>query len=373
MTNPPYIRIQNLDERTRKNISSNFLCCKGDTDIYVAFFEKIIRSEVIAGFICPNSWRKNKFGKALRSLVRDSGRIDSIIDFKSKKVFDGVGTYTSILVVDNKKTTTAQAGNNLESLSDLSTSDLFVEDTLLIDRSERDFVSEVLSREKSILDFCDIKVGLATLCDSVFLLELVSTQHRDDKGVKVSLVKERKKNSIPFMIEDSILVKCHKAGEITKNPNKKYVIIYPYDKKGKTISEDSFSQNYPIAYDYLLSNKEKLLKRDKGKSKNYAWYAYGRTQALSLIEKSKLVFPTMIKDKMYLRESKQGEVFISGYCVIPKKLITNADIENIFLSSDMLKWIRVFGKSMGAEWLGISKETFVKYRINPAHVLQKTS
>jgi type I restriction-modification system DNA methylase subunit len=38
--NPPYIRIQHLDEQQRKYIQKNYsFCKKGSTDIYIAFFE----------------------------------------------------------------------------------------------------------------------------------------------------------------------------------------------------------------------------------------------------------------------------------------------------------------------------------------------
>jgi len=38
--NPPYIRIQHLDENSRKYIQKNYTFCRrGSTDIYIAFFE----------------------------------------------------------------------------------------------------------------------------------------------------------------------------------------------------------------------------------------------------------------------------------------------------------------------------------------------
>lgn len=48
---------------------------------------------------------------------------------------------------------------------------------------------------------------------------------------------------------------------------------------------------YPFAYAYLLSKKDVLLKRDKGKTEKYpTWYAYGRTQSLQM-PRYKLFFP----------------------------------------------------------------------------------
>ena len=51
-------------------------------------------------------------------------------------------------------------------------------------------------------------------------------------------------------------------------------IIYPYID-GNLIDETSFKKNNPKTYEYLLSQKDELGNRDKGKIKYKNWYAYG--------------------------------------------------------------------------------------------------
>ena len=316
VTNPPYIRIQNLDPDQRTELKNNYISCKGDTDIYVAFFEKMVKSGVICGFICPNSWRKNKGCSSLRTLMEDSQRADTIIDFKSKKVFKNIDTYTSIVIFDSKKTQTVYTGTDIDKITVTKQESVFSNGCVLIDADEQALVSDILKRDRSIFDICDIKVGLATLCDSVFFLELI--EHRG----QTSYVKQKTKNSTPFEIESSVLVKCIKGSDITKNLDKQYVVIYPY-----------------------------------------SWHGYGRTQALNLTTVNKLVFSPMVKDQMVFKDCNPQTTFISGYCIVPKQGHTLEELKKVFSSDEVKSWIKIFGKSMGSNWLGISKSTFSKYKI----------
>ena len=72
-------------------------------------------------------------------------------------------------------------------------------------------------------------------------------------------------------------------------------VIFPYvvDENGKVvlIKEENMQATYPSAYSYLLSQRETLNKRDKGKTRDYpVWYAYGRTQSL-VMPAIKMFFP----------------------------------------------------------------------------------
>lgn len=58
--NPPYIRIQHLDENQRKFIQQNYTFCNnGSTDIFIAFFElcyNLLNENGICGLITPNTY-----------------------------------------------------------------------------------------------------------------------------------------------------------------------------------------------------------------------------------------------------------------------------------------------------------------------------
>ena len=359
ITHPPYIRIQNLDELVRKDLKDNFEFCKGDTDLYMAFLEKIAKTNKISGMIFPNSWLKNKNADNARSFVSCSSRASTLIDFRSKKVFDNASTYTNILILSDREVENIKVGNNLDSLTVVETSQVFVGDLVVTSIDDMKYAKEVATREHRFLDVVDIKTGLATLADDVFCLELVS------KGQKYSSVKKRgKKHKEVFQIENDMLAPCIRAGDITKNLTKKYVMIFPY-KNQKPIPTQHIRAKFPELYNFLEKNKERLLQRDKGKDKGYNWTEFGRTQALGLKNKDKIVFSTMVSDKMSLKDSAPGTVFVSGYCFMPKSnLLDGQALRRVLTSDDLLRWVKIFGKDFGNEWRGISKQTFKNYKIN---------
>lgn len=58
--NPPYVRVQHLDEEERNYIQEHYDFCKeGSTDIYIAFFElayKMLKTNGKCSFITPNTF-----------------------------------------------------------------------------------------------------------------------------------------------------------------------------------------------------------------------------------------------------------------------------------------------------------------------------
>ena len=71
-------------------------------------------------------------------------------------------------------------------------------------------------------------------------------------------------------------------------------MIFPYyikDGQAIIIGESELRITFPYTYTYLLSQREQLAERDKGKTDKYpTWYAYGRTQSL-IMPRYKLFFP----------------------------------------------------------------------------------
>lgn len=82
----------------------------------------------------------------------------------------------------------------------------------------------------------------------------------------------------------------------------KHKVIFPYqiqDGKAVLIDEDNIQRDFPMAYAYLVSQREALAKRDKGKGKDYPiWYAYGRTQSL-VMPAVKMFFPKIANKPLH--------------------------------------------------------------------------
>jgi len=346
VTNPPYIRIQNLDVETREWIKENHPVAVGDTDIYVAFLDKLHDSGKIVGLICPNSWVRNKSSHLIRDKFFNSQTLSSVIDFGSETVFKNVQTYTSILIFGER----VQELKYKESLlSEFS--------AVLYSKSTPDELYLGLETDRNegldMFDFCDFKIGLATLCDGLYFCASL-----EEEGAYTTV-----KNKFgEYEIETAILRKCVKASKIQNKSDNTYV-VFPYDDSGALISEIYFFDNYPKAYRMLLLHKDKLLARDKGKIKEKKWYGFGRDQGLKNSGK-KILLPPFQKDTLKVLESNEDEYYISGYAVTPKGDFTLEQVKAFLESVECYDKIKHKAKSMSKGWIGLSKNTFKDVKVS---------
>ena len=258
--NPPYIRIQDLSEEYRKYIKDKWpLLSKGNIDIYYAFLVKcleLLDNQGVMVAIIPNSYLTNKSAMLFRKFLIENRYIEKIIDFKSDKVFESVSTYCCITVFTKcpKKELvyTYRDDHKRIKYDDIS------EDNYNI------FIQKNLGG-KRLGDICKIRGGIATLRDKIYI-------HAE------------KKYNEP----------CWKR--VTNSLNQSW-IIFPYHEDGTLIEEVEFKGKNPKTYQYLIDNKEELLKRDKGKQSNYpSWYCYGRTQSLIKEKSEKVIYVSTFVD-----------------------------------------------------------------------------
>jgi type I restriction-modification system DNA methylase subunit len=345
VTNPPYVRIQHLSEQQRSFIQKEFDFTGGDTDIYIAFLEKLAKSKVDVGLISPSSWARNKSSASLRQYFYEQRCVRELIDFGDRIVFEGVQTYTSILYMGHSEEVRYNHHNPPTSSS-----------IKYIDSDpERIFLGlhsrDIAGQARRLADLCDIKVGLATLADGLFYGERTSV-------LTNGLVRFRNKHG-EYTVEAASLRKCTKASKIQKIKDNTY-IIYPYTKEGKLIREEEMASKFPNTYNLLLGFKDILLSRDRGKIKEEKWYGFGRTQGLRS-SGPKLLLPPFQKDQIVVREAAEEDMFISGYAVYPKDGYSLASIKEVLTSKELFEYIKPFAKPMSNGWVGISKNTFKHY------------
>lgn len=308
--NPPYIKIQDLSLDYRTYLKNNFDILKnGLIDIYYAFIIKcleLLNDDGIMVSITPNTFLYNKTALNLRKYLFNNTYIKEIIDFKDKKVFDGVSVYCCITIFTKiKKENLIYNGENIKY------SDIIKNYSL--------FNSNISNH--TLKDICNIRNGIATLRDKIYI-------HNN------KLFDE----------------KCWK--EITTGHLNKY-IIYPYENE-KIINEDKFKNENPLTYQYLLKHKEELSKRDNG-NKNYPiWYAYGRTQSIKYIDKLCIYLPCFIDPKFIEKNIyiNKNILHCSCLCIEPNDNI-NIDII-IKLIIDNIQFISNNSSKRSAGWINIS-------------------
>jgi methylase of polypeptide subunit release factors len=293
--NPPYIRIQDLSKEYRDYIKEKWsILDKGNIDYYYVFILKcldLLDDDGIMVSITPNSYLYNKSSEKLRKFLIDKKLIKEIIDYKSEKVFKNVSTYCCITIFSKEnKEEFIYNGQKIkyDTISKKNYNIFSQNNEPCCDISKTPNNIGVLSENKKILgEICNIKNGIATLRDKIY-------------------VHENKKYDEP----------CWK---IVTNSVKDMWLIYPYDDYGNIINEEDFKINNPKTYEFLNKNREELNNRDKGKKKYATWYAYGRTQSLIKPKSKKVIYVSCFVDpKNISYHIDNSKLFISCLCIEPK-------------------------------------------------------
>jgi tRNA1(Val) A37 N6-methylase TrmN6 len=362
--NPPYVKFQDLSDENREYLVKHWKTIeKGAFNLYFAFFElgyDLLKENGQLGYITPNNYFTSLAGETLRTFLINKKCLSKIIDFNSKKVFD-VQTYTAISFLRKNKNDfilydripdTYMPEEFLANVrySENAVSELNIKKWRLLRSDEKKNIKAIESIGMPIKQMFDICVGIATLKDEVFFV--------DGKNFDGEFITKTGRNGKRYKIEKEITRSVYKISDfksqndILGNVRR---IIFPYKVNGSAtiIDEDNFKTKYPYCYEYLLSVKEELLSRDKGKIKYNPFYAWGRTQGLTRFGK-KILNPTFSQYPRFLVVEDEEAVFTNGYGIFfkepskecslfgdmehPLSRIENIDIVQKVLNSEIMHY-----------------------------------
>jgi adenine-specific DNA-methyltransferase len=361
--NPPYVRIQNLNKKLRKNIISKFLTCKsGSTDLYIAFFElgnNFLNKKGVMGYITPNSFLNSATGKELRNLLFEEKNIQSIVNFEHHQLFENATTYSLISIInknynDSKVKLYNGNSNLIDSKFNIIDLNLFKnENWILKDSKIIEKINTLKNNGIPLNKLCKIHTGLATLSDSLYIFK--------DPQIIDDIAKIVLKDGRIFDIEKSILKKTIKASTWkSADDDQKIYSIFPYKKinnKFSIIPENDLKKDFPLTYKYFLSVKEDLLKRDNGKKNSVSWYAYGRAQGINTAFCKKIITAAInLKPKFIVCED-EDTLYYAGYSVL-----YDGDLHKLsekLNSDDMKFYIDNIGKDYQGGYKSYAK-SFIK-------------
>lgn len=362
--NPPYIRIQNLEDDYKKYLQKNWASAKnGNIDIYYPFIElglNLLNEDGKLGFITPNSHFNTAAGKNLRKILKSNRSMQKIVNFDYVRVFKDVNVYSCVTIFTKKPNTEIKFRKMTNEVTSLVLTDddykIVKYDTLdsekkwvFLSDDEIDKIDSIENVGIKLKDLCEINCGIATLADKIYLLT--------DYNVEV--------DGKTFNIEPGIcksIIKAstlHNEEEIKQNDLK---IIWVYDDEGNILPESTIAKKYPNAYAYLKHVKPKLDARDKGKPNEVAWYAYGRTQAIDSSFGKKLLTSTMNEKPNFIYCDDENSTFISGYQVKSKKIDLKI-LKKILNSSVMEFYIELISKSYQGGWKSYAKSFIQNFGI----------
>ena len=143
-------------------------------------------------------------------------------------------------------------------------------------------------------------------------------------------------------------------------------IIFPYDyKDGKLVryTSQQFSSLFPGAESYLNDFREQLDERESDKSA--LWFEYGRSQALSGLNKRKLLISTVITETVSVYILKKKCIPYAGMYIVPKsdnKTYKLEDAKNILESDEFMKYVQDAGIHISGTSLRITSKDIEDFK-----------
>ena len=273
--NPPYVCSRNIEGESKTLVHNWSVSKSGHPDLYIPFFElgiTFLKPNASLGYITMNTFFKSVNGRALRKYFQDQRLNMDILDFGAFQVFESKSTYTCICIIKNS------ASENLKYVKLAGTDSLLSEGISFQSIEYKNLDSEkgwnlqereILNRVEEVGTPLGEKFtsrnGIATLKNDVYIFNPVA---EDDHFYFLQ-------NGQQYLIERTACVDVVNPNKLTQLDSIETIrkkIIFPYqieNDKPTLIFEEKFRTEFPNAYNYLLSKKEILATRDKGKGKDY--------------------------------------------------------------------------------------------------------
>ena len=334
--NPPYIKIQNMNELREDLIGKFQTSSSGLFNLYYLFFELGYHFLTDNGkllFITPSEYLTSLNGKILREFFTDRQCVSKIVDLTAVMVFDAQ-VYTAITLlgktsqdlIDYCKPSASTAKIFSTPYSQNSYKNLNSKDWKLLTNTANSNIRKIESFGRPLLSLFDIHAHTATGSNEIFVF---LPESEDDNFYYFT------SNNQTWKIEKKITrlaVNYQKQRRVQDNF---YRIILPYID-GKPIPENDLSLLYPECYSYLLFVKPILTSREKNKVIYTPFYLYSRSQSLSNIG-VKILTPKYSKTPRFSIDYVEDSLLINGYGLYFKENQSGiTSIENIELLCKIL-------------------------------------
>ncbi len=308
--NPPYVKLQHF-KQVMPEVADYLLHARRadgtplyastqtqNFDMYLPFIEQgteLLNAGGRMGYIAPNVWMVNEYGKGLRNKMLDKRRLERWIDFKDFQVFEEAITYTALQFYRGKPSGGVSCMFEPEGEVagvDWSHPDAIIaytelprdEPWVLLPRRERDLLERLRGACLRLDDAAvstGIVVGIQTSADHIYHLERVAP------GLYLHFPK--KKPPVEVELEDAIMRPLI-SGDAKRYqaPSTSTFLLFPYDDgsdRVRLFGTAEMEQRFPKAWKYLGRNEAELRQRESGAFDDDQWYRFGRNQN---VDKQKL-------------------------------------------------------------------------------------
>lgn len=379
--NPPYVGASKIDSETKQLLKNWSVSASGKADLYIPFFEigmENLNDSGILGYITVNTFYKSLNGRSIRSYFSKNNYNLSIIDFGDEQLFKTRSTYTCICLIGKSQSLNVHYVKtdscNINSLYEKDFVNIPYANLddfkgwYLNDKQINKIISRIEDTGKPLGTKFIIRNGFATLKNNIYVFKPIS-----ESGDYFYFEKDGKEHKIEKGIcRNAIKPNTLKTeSEIKKSTDK---IIFPYNivisdndlfdkKRTLRILDNEFLKNsYPFAYKYLLSEKEVLSQRDKGKRQYERWYAYGRNQALTF-HAYKLLFPYISSSSRFVFTPDKELLFYNGYAILSDSEEDLLILQKILMSKIFWFYIKNTSKPYTGNYFSLAKNYIKRFGI----------
>lgn len=338
VANPPYIRTHDLE----CDLSGYSFTTEGMKDIYLAFYELGFRMLSETGKMCyitPSSWFTSLAGQKMRDYIIENRNLEYVEDYGHYQLFENATTYVAITRFGKDKTDIVkhvrmertqdddgfwQAVTNIP-FDDMNICGKFYFGTPKQLRRMREIIER--GKDTGIQGkVFQVKNGYATNADDVFVV-----------------------GDTPWPTGGNVIP------AVKSSTGKMSACIYPYDRKGKTLSEETLRETSPMEYRWLSAHRERLESRKTGEP----WYAFGRTQAIGDTYKDKWAVRSIIRGPEDMRPVKAvaGVGVYGGLYILtehPEELKTLG-------TQEFMNYVRMLGKYKSGGYYTFSSKDLENY------------
>ena len=358
--NPPYVRIQSQDRAEANYYRKSYESAYGSFDMYVLFMERalqLLKPGGRLGFITSGKFLKSTYGKKLQKLLLREATVERILDLSDLQVFRDATTYPLVMVFrkgsdsasefDYVSVSTGSDSGVDKPDPDKATVISAAQDVLdkgiwpPLSADERHIAKKLLDVSNTLGDIStNIFTGLQTSADRVYHLEqLARTSAKTVKAHSRSLDTEVE---LEAAILKPLLSGKH-VDRFTVQPDRQ-LLLFPYhvvDEIAELIAADDFAQRYPLCWKYLVSNRELLEGRERGKMRHDKWYAYVYPKNLALHDRRKLAIPRLV-DRLEVFFDSEGSYYLDNVDVGGVLLKDSSEESYLYvlgvLNSSLINW-----------------------------------
>lgn len=314
--NPPWVCARNLGDLAF-GIKRFEFCKKGQSDLYLAFFEKglaMLADGGVLAYVSPDSWTYSRAGTAMRRRFQSDGSIYAVAMFgEHDPFFDSVSVYPMVTCIRKGRRTDSidllrmSAVGRFVFKRRIPMTEAFASDRMILtdDADTGAWMSAVLSYPQ-MSDDVAVRNGFCTGADDVFR----TSDQMDGSG--------------------TMAVCKASTGEWER-------FIMPYDQDGNLLGFEAL----PAAVrSHLSDSRDALIGRSM--PEGAPWYSFSRSQGLHDFMSRRLAVSAYVShDRVIVEEVDPGEGVYGGMYVVSRDL---HEARRLILSREFRMYVMTLGK-----------------------------